>query len=697
MPTRIHALVEPASIAVVGASPTNATARAALENLTGLGFAGPVAAVNPRYEEVLGVPCVPSLRELDFVPDAIVVAVNRDRVLPVIAEAAEIGTRAAVVFAIGFAEIGSEGATAQQELARIAEAADMAVLGPNCQGLINFARSTALSTDRIVPYAAGPVGLICQSGSMSNALINNQRGVRWRYTFSTGNEAVVDAAELLQYMVDDEECRAVCLFLEAIRDPEGFFDACDRALERGLPIVVLKTGRTEASMQAVTAHSGALGVPDRLIDALLERHSVIRVRSLEEMLETANALQVRQRPTRGSIATLTASGGQIQMVLEATERPQLEHPPFAADTVAAIDAILPDFLAAGNPLDYWGAADPDAAYPALTEILAEDPNIEIVMSVVDQARHPAGDGRFQRPLDAALALAPCHPDKLFVLLETVGGVSPPSRVAESAEAGVLLLAGFETGALALGHLVAYSRRLAHPRARPAPATSRRARSVALPFARPFTGQAGLDYLAANGVPIVPTRPARGADAAVAAAMELGFPVVAKLGDPEVTHKTEMGGVITGLVDEATVRTAVARLEAAGNGEVLIQRQLRGVELIFGVTRHPALGSFLIVGLGGIWTEILQDVAIVPVGLATGDAEHALARLRGHRLLEGARGTPPVDMAALVELLECLDVLAVSLGDEIAGIDLNPVIATPEGAWAVDALIVPAQSVEGSSS
>jgi acetate---CoA ligase (ADP-forming) len=199
----------------------------------------------------------------------------------------------------------------------------------------------------------------------------------------------------------------------------------------------------------------------------------------------------------------------------------------------------------------------------------------------------------------------------------------------------------------------------------------------------------LEYLAASGVPIVPSRLVRGADAAVEVAAELGYPVVAKFGDADVTHKTELGGVITGLEDEAAVRGAVARLEAAGSREVLIQRQLAGVELIFGVTSDPALGSFLIVGLGGIWTEVLQDVVIVPVGLAAGEAERVLARLRGHGLLEGARGTAPVDKAALVQALECLDALAGRLGDQIASIDVNPIIATPAGAWAVDALIVPA--------
>jgi acyl-CoA synthetase (NDP forming) len=687
--TDVRALFEPASVAVVGASPTNYASRAAVANFAAMGFEGPVAGVNPRYDEVLGVPCAPSLRDLDFVPDSIVVSVNRDRVLPVIEEAADLGTRAAVVFGIGFAETGADGRARQEELTRIARGAGMAVLGPNCQGVINFSRSTALYMDDVKDYRPGAVGLIAQSGSISTALINNQRGVRWRYALSTGNEAVVNASDLLWHMVEDEDCRAVCLFLEALRDPDGFFAACDRASERDLPVIVLKTGKTEASMRAAQAHSGALAVPDRLVDARFERHGVIRVQTLEEMLETANALQVRQRPTRGAIATMTASGGQIEMVLDAAEQVGLEHPVLAPDTVARIDGILPDFLAAQNPLDWWGVADEGRACPALTELLAADPGVEMVVAVIDQSDHPTGDGRFQQPLDTARDLAKRH-DKLFVLLEGVGGISPADRVEELAADGVLLVSGFETGMRALGHLVRHSRRVTASRADRATAGS--GQSITLPSARSFSGTTGLEFLSAAGVPIVPTRRVRGAAAAVAAAGELGYPVVAKFADDQVTHKTEAGGVITGLADGAAVRAAVARLEGAGQEEVLIQRQLSGVELIAGVTCHPALGSFLVVGLGGIWTEVLGEVAIVPVGLAPGEAAGILGRLRGHELLAGARGTEPVDMAALALLIERLDALALQLGDQLASIDVNPVIATSSGVWAVDALIVPAEGI-----
>lgn len=675
----VRALFEPESVAVVGASPTNPSTRAAVANFAALGYEGRLAGVNARYSEVLGVPCAPSLAALDFAPDAVVVAVNRDRVVPVVEDAAEVGARAAVVFGMGFADIGPEGAAREQELRLIAEGAGMAVLGPNCQGMINFARATPLYMDDVRPYAAGAAGLVAQSGSIATALINNRRGVRWRYAVSSGNEAVVDAVDLLGYMVDDEGCRVVCMFLEAIRDRDRFFAACDRAAERDLPIVVLKTGKTPASMRAAEAHSGALAVPDRLVDARFERHGVIRVHSLEEMLETANAVQVRHRPARGAIATVAASGGQIEVVLDSAGAAGLEHAPLTAETTRGIAALLPDFLRAGNPLDYYGVLDEEATYPALVRLLAGDPNVDIVIAAIDQTDDPTGDGRYQQRLETALELAGAY-DTLFVALEGVGGVTPPERIERAAAAGALLLSGFDTGMRALAHLVAHSGRMAGRRERSRVATA----ADPLPTRDTFGGALALEYLGARGVPVVPTRRVRGTEAAVAAARELGFPVVAKL--DHVAHKTEVGGVVTGIADEPALRAAVARLEAE---ELVVQPQLTGVELILGITRHPALGSFLVVGLGGIWTEVLGEVAIVPVGLADGEADRLLSSIRGHELLEGARGTAAVDRAGIVDVIETLDGLAVALDDELASIDVNPVIATPAGAFAVDAVIVPA--------
>lgn len=686
----LSTLFDPASVAVIGASPTNMASSAALTNLIRPEFTGQLAAVNPRYDNVLGVPCSASLSEVGFVPENIVVSVNRDLVLPVLEEAAGLGVPSAVVFGIGFAEAGAEGHARQEQLKRLAAESSMAILGPNCQGLVNFASGTSLYMDAVKPYQLGSAGLIAQSGSVSTALLNNQRGVRWRYSISTGNEAVVNAGDLLWHMVQDPECHAVCMFLESIREPDNFFAACDAAAARDLPIVVMKTGTTAAGMKAAEAHSGALAVPDRLVDAQFRRHGVIRARTLDELLETTNAVQVAQRPHGGRLATMTASGGQIELVLDASDQVSLMHPSLQPETAERLRATLPAFLPAQNPLDYWGVADDVRAYPELQDALAADPNVEIVMAVVDQTVDPTGDGRFQQPLDVALELAPRHPDKLFVLLDAVSGASPAERVDQAAAGGVLLLSGMEQGMRALGHLVEYSRRATEPASPAASSEVARGEQAVLPSGdRAFSGPPALELLAAAGIPVAEWRVADDADQAVAAAEEFGFPVVVKVADMHVTHKTEVGGVITGLEDAAAVRDAVTRLQAAGQGQVLVQRQVAGTELIFGVTRHEQLGSFLVVGLGGIWTELLAEVEIVPVGLRDGEADEILSRMRGAALMEGARGSTPADRASLATALEALDRLTLALGDTVVSIDVNPVIVTPKGVWAVDALVVPA--------
>lgn len=681
----LRPLFAPQSVAIVGASPSNPAAHDALVNFQQLPFDGRVGAVNPRYDEVLGFPCVPSLSDLDFVPETVVACVNRDRALTTLEEAAELGSRAAVVFGIGFGERDEDGKGRQERLETVARDAGLAVLGPNCQGLINFDARIALYLNDVRPYEPGAVGLISQSGSITTALTNNERGVRWRYIVSSGNEAVVRAADLLDYMIEDEECRVVCMFLEAIRDPDRFFAACDRAADRDLPLVVLKTGRTEAAVRAAAAHSGALGAPDKLVQALFERHGVIRVDTLEEMLETAKAMQASRRPTRPHVATLTASGGHVEMALDTAAAVGLEHPRLADETVRALEQILPDFLEAQNPLDWWGVADEDEDYPKLLQVIADDPAIDIMISIIDQTLEPTGDGRFQPALDTAIELAAGR-NELLVLLDGIGGVSHPENVDKVAAAGALLLSGFETGMRALRHLVEYARRAMGPRpARPDLAPDPNASP---PRSDPFAGQAALGYLAAAGVPVVQSRTVRSLDEASAVAEELGYPVVAKSADESITHKTEAGGVITGIETPELLAKAMERLAGVGDGSVALQPQLAGIELIVGMTRHDELGSFLVLGLGGIWTEVLKDVVFAPVGLADGEAEALLRRLRGYSLLEGARGTEPVDLAAVVDIVRKLDALAIGLGDRVAGIDINPVIATPNGATAVDALVVP---------
>lgn len=694
MPSRVptpraslHRLFAPSGVAVVGASPSNPWGRQALENFAAMGFGGEVGAVNPRYDEVLGYPCAPDLSSLPFVPDAIFVAVTRDRVLPVVEDAAALGIKGVVVLAIGFADGGPEGQALQTRITEVARAADMALLGPNCQGLINFHHPHALYMDRVEAYQPGAVALMAHSGSVATALTNNKRGVRWSHVVSCGNEAVIDSADLLSYFVDDPHTRVICAFLETVRDPERFFRECDRARESGKPVIVLKSGRTEAAREAAVAHSGALAVPDRLVDARFRRHGVLRVDTLDELLATAVALQTRRRPQRPNMAAMTVSGGQIQLLLDDVARTGLVLPPLGSVASARLRELLPDFLAASNPLDYWGTEDLDRRYAELVTAVADDPAVDMVVSVADFTVGPTGpEDRATPQLQAAVELAG-RTDALHVVLDTVGGAAPPEQVESALAAGVLVLSGLHEGLRALELLVAFSRPVPAGAAQhhlPMPEVGRMLSALG---GTPTSGLPALELVAALGVPVARSVVAQDCVAAAEIAEKLGYPVAVKSADPHLLHKTEAGALALDLADEAAVRAAVQRV--AGEGPVLVQQQVPpGVEMIMGIQSDAELGAFILVGLGGIWTEVLDDVVIRAVGLRDGEAGEMLRELRGYELLVGARGSDPVDLAAVIEAIERLDQLAASHPGLLDSVDLNPVIVTAAGLVAVDAVVVP---------
>lgn len=386
----VRTLFEPKSVAVVGAS-ASGRGLTVVESLRDVGYRGELACVNPKYQEIAGYPCYPSLADIPFVPEAVVVAVARERVISVIGQCAALGVKSAVTFAIGFAEANDEGKRLQDEIVAIAHDAGMAILGPNCQGLINFAKPVSLYMDNVYAYKPGRVGFLAQSGSVMTALTNNRRGVRWSHAVSSGNEAVVDAADVLEFYVSSPDVDVVCMFLESIRNPDKFFEQCDLALELGKPVAIMKTGKTPAAQRAAQAHSGALAVPERLIDARFKRHGVLRADSLEELLETAIALQSKKRPTRGHIAAMTASGGQIELVLDNLPGTGLSTPVFSSATQDAVTTLLPDFLPPKNPLDWWGMDDYDTNLPLLVAAVAEDDGIDIVVQVSDFTFGPTGE------------------------------------------------------------------------------------------------------------------------------------------------------------------------------------------------------------------------------------------------------------------------------------------------------------------
>jgi acyl-CoA synthetase (NDP forming) len=680
-------LFEPRSVAIVGAS-TSGRGLVIVESLRDVGYTGEVACVNPKYQEIAGFPCYASLADVPFAPDAVMVAVARDRVISIVEQAAAIGAKSAVVLAIGFAEADEEGKRLQQQIVTIAREAGMAILGPNCQGLINFAKPAALYMDNVYAYEPGRVGFLAQSGSVMTALTNNRRGVRWSHAVSSGNEAVVDAAAVLEFYVSSPDVDVICMFLESIRRPDKFFEQCDLARELGKPIVVMKTGKTPAAQRAAAAHSGALAVPERLIDARLKRHGVLRADSLEELLETAIALQSKKRPSRGQIAALTASGGQIELVLDNLPGTGLSTPVFTATTQNALRKLLPDFLPPKNPLDWWGMDNYDVNLPTLVATVANDDGVDIVVQVSDFTFGPTGESnRAGGSLNAAKMLSPAM-DELFVVLDGVGGAPEAEEVEEALSNGVLVLSGFDTGLRALGHLVEYGAATQKPvAARPVDVDATR-EILLRSESGMISGGSAFHLLQAADLTTAAGEVSDSEMGALSLAEQYGYPVVAKVADEGVSHKSDSGGVILNISGSEELSDAISRLQGLGAKKFLIQEQVdNGVEIFLGLQTEPKLGTFVIAGLGGIWAEMLDDVQIRPVGLREGEALEMLRRLRGYGTLAGARGADAVDLDALVEVIEKLDALGQAIGGEIVSLDVNPLVLVGSRAVAVDALLV----------
>ena len=682
----LASLMSASSVAVVGASArADNIGRRVIENLRALAPDRWLAAVGPSAKEIAGVQSAATLAELDQVPDAVVIAVGTKRVVDVVHDAAELGVSGAVIFAGGFAEAGPEGRRLQEEVVTVAERHAMAVIGPNCQGLINFVSALPLYSDQVDPYQSGDVALISQSGSVTTSLINNKRGVRWSHAVSSGNEAGVNAADLLEYFLDTPEVRVVCAFLEAIREPERFFAMCARAREQGKPVVVCKTGRTDAAQRAAAAHSGALASSDRLIDALFRRHAVIRTESLSELLETAKALSSGVRPSGRRLAALSGSGGHISLVLDEAQRCGLELPPFSEDTRARL------IDAAGrceNPLDYWGIANLAEALPEALDAIATDPGIDVVVGLVDFSRGPTGGGpRAKRLLDA-WERVPARRERTLVLVDAVGGTPAPDAIEAALAGNVLVISELETGLRVLSHLVALSEPASPPL--PAPSTDGLASVTSmLSQAKPGvnSGIWPLRMVEAAGIPVVESRLVGKDDPFDPETLDLPFPVVAKTADPGLAHRTSQSAVELGIDSPSGLRRAVARLREIGDGSVMIQPQIASsAELLIGLSSAPGLGSFVLIGVGGVLTESTDDVSIRPLGLGDADPDTMLAELRAHGELRSRPGFADA-VPDIVQAIRDLDRLGQVLGDRVESLDINPLIVTRGGCIAVDALVV----------
>ena len=694
----LDALLNPASIAIVGASDKPSAGGGLLQSLARFGFEGGIFPVNPRCADIGGHVCYSSLRDLPAAPDVVALCIGASRVERAIEEAAVIGARAAVIFGGGFGESGDDGIALQRRIAGRCRDAGIALCGPNCMGVLSpWNRSSVYLQELRDPAGlTGNVGLVSQSGSICIGLLADVRRFGFSYVISSGNEAVTTAADYLEALVDDPKTRVIGLFLETVCEPERFVAALDRAAAAGKPVVALKVGRTERTRRAITSHTGGLAGSSQVFAEVLRAHRAIATSDLDEFTEVLAACQAERWPAGPRIAVITGSGGQAELVLDVAAEAGLSLPPLPAESRAELEGLIGPVSGDGNPLDAWGNGDMAANYPHALRVLAECGAYDAVVMSSDNGE-AAPMGRLDRlllPSAMTIASAATSPVPHFVM-GMRPGVMMRAQVDMLRDSGLMYLGGSRQGLGALDRLGRWSTPLPPPRLqRPLRGGGvAAARAAGRPTINEFDAKR---ILADEGLPVTREHLAGTQDAARAAASALGYPVVLKAVSDAIPHKTELGLVIIGIGSAVELDQAWEQLQARLAGQaidgILVQEMVQGgLEVFAGLSRDPEFGLVLAFGLGGTDIELVQDVAFRMLPLREGDAAAMLTEIRAAPLLFNPRGGPPYDIPALVACLEAFADYAWADRDGLVEVDLNPikVMQAGQGCRILDSLIVPA--------
>ncbi len=750
----------PQSVAIIGASanPDKPSGRP-LVALLKSGYKGKLFPVNPRYQELFGVKCYPSLKDVPEEVDLAIVAVPAAAVLAALRDCAVKGVRAAIVITSGFAEVGPEGARLQEELAGIARQSGMRICGPNTMGILSFpSRLAANFAISVLPEKISIpdfLGFVTQSGGFGTGIYGmiQSYGIGFSHFISSGNEADVDFSEYLAYLVKDSHTKVIGGYMEGIKDGAGFIRAARAALAAGKPVLLIKTGRFAAAARAAASHTGALVGSDRVYDAVFRQYGVIRVESFHEMLAVLTVLTGGKLPRGNRLAVVSTSGGAGVFLADKCAESGLELTRLASETRAALARVLPPFASVQNPIDITSAIMVD---PALilecSRIVVQDPGVDLMLIChgiteenlekakrlnfieemalfVRDAAKPVVNLLWGRQDSAQYMVRALTERRAPAVYEIEYGVkalaalvrySAKRQAFQAAEAALepgsepgreparMLEPGPEPGdvpASGTGPGPGPDRRTGLPPGRvpvpgpgrlPAGAQATTAEILSkYPAGAKLTEREAKKVLAAYGVPVTREELAVDAAAAAAAAQRIGFPVALKIESPDLLHKTEAGGVKLNLQTPAEVEAAcleildnVRRFNPAARIEgVLVQEMLPpGVEVIVGIGQDDVFGSTVVFGLGGVLVEALQDVAIRVPPLTREDALEMIDEIKGRRVLEGFRGLPPVDREALAEIILKISRLALDF-PQIAELDVNPLICSPQGIKAADALIV----------
>lgn len=689
--TALECMLDARSVAVIGASAREGSfgERLMLELVQG-GFKGELFPVNPRYEDILGYRCYPSLAEVPHPVDLAILGVSNALLEEQLAIAAAAGARSAVIFASGYEEPRPGAPPLTERLGRIARDAGMALCGGNCMGFLNIERGLrACGFYEPKGLEPGSIAFISHSGSAFSALLHNDRDLRMNLVVSAGQEFATTATDYLAYALGLQSTRVVGLFIETVRDVAGFRAALRRAGERDVPVVALKIGREARAREMVEAHSGALAGEDGAYEALFDAYGVLRVETLDEMVDTLALLTGGRRAGPGGLSAIHDSGGERAMFIDLAARAGVAFAQISDATRERLAAVLEPGLPTVNPLDAWGTGTAShEIYVECMHALLDDPETAALAFVVDLTTEENPDMGY---IGMAKAVYP-GTSKPMAMLSNLASAVDRGDVKELEAAGIPVLEGTATGLDAFRHLFEYrdfrARAPVEGRSPVAPEARERWRAR-LSSGERLDELAGLALLSDYGVSVVEGVRAASLDEARAAAERLGWQVAVKTAAPGIRHKSDVGGVKLGIGGGAELGSAYRDMAERLGPDVIVARMApTGVELALGIVRDPQFGPLVVVAAGGLLVELLYDRRLAFPPLDEMRARHLIDRLKVRRLLDGIRGSPPADVDSVARALVAVAWLAHDLGDLIDALDVNPVIAGPGGCVAVDALVIP---------
>ncbi len=689
----LNALLAPKSIAVVGASDDfNRIGGMLIKYLLKFGYRGKIYPVNPKYEEIAGIQCYPSIRNLPEKADTALIAVSAKLVPESLRECAERGVKAATIYSAGFAETGEEGKRKQEELREIIRQGEMKVCGPNCIGIVNFADSIAMSfsgfleADRLVP---GNVGFVSESGALGGSIVNRaqDRNIGFSYFISTGNEVDLDITDFLAFLVDDPNTQVIMAYVEGIRDVAKFARVTKRALELEKPIVLLKVGETESGRRVAATHTGSLTGFNAAYSAALKQYGVIQVEEYDDLIETAMLFSKSKLPKGNRVGILTGTGGGAIILADKVVQNGLVLPALSQSTQEQLSQKVESFATVGNPMDLTGQlySQPETFKNAI-QLFSQDENIDIVAIAISMVPGERARARAAYIIDAAKTV-----DKPFVSWWAAGKLSEPAfKLLDESE--VTLFTSPERCIKAVKSAVTYSQMreellVRGKEALPASIDYRKAETLFGMSEQTMTEHETKLLLASYGIPVTREEVAMSAAQAADIAEKIGYPLALKISSRQITHKSEAGGIRLNLTNKSAVVKAYSEILAdcqkyAPKAEiegVLVQEMAReGTEVIIGISRDSDFGLIVMFGLGGIFVEILKDVSMRLLPITRRDAEEMIREIKGYQVLAGARGKSRADIEAIIDLLLKVSNMASDWGELISELDLNPVVVFEDG-------------------